>query len=125
MFLLIVIVVFALIGVFLFKGKLEFRCRNSPFPINGTWAHEPSVPTLCGGDECPMGSYCGNPAEFNLIKNESEYNRTPELYDGVFNFDNFANSLFTSLIFLSITGWSAIYDIVKQCIYCVIFFNYF
>ena len=114
MFLLIVVLVYALIGVFFFKGKLEYRCRTSPCPINGTWALDPSVPTLCGEEQCPSGSYCGNPAEFDIARNEKEYNQTPELYDGVFNFDNIANSLFTSLIFLSITGWSAINDIVKQ-----------
>lgn len=113
MFLLIVVLVYALIGVFFFKGKLEYRCRTSPYPINGTWALDPSVSTLCGEEQCPTGSYCGNPAEFDIARNENEYNQTPELYDGVFNFDNIANSLFTSLIFLSITGWSAINDIVK------------
>ena len=113
MFLLIVVLVYALIGVFFFKGKLEYRCRTTPYPINGTWALDPSVPTLCGEVQCPTGSYCGNPAEYNIIRNESEYNQDSDLYYGVFNFDSIAHSLLTSLIFLSITGWSAINDIVK------------
>jgi len=57
-------------------------------------------------------TFCGNPAAFNIPQNETEYDDDYTLYYGYFNFDNIFMSLFTSLSFLSITGWSNVNDIV-------------
>ena len=57
-------------------------------------------------------SFCGNPSNFGLEINEDEYSDNSDLYYGIFNFDNFANSLFTGMSLLSITGWTPINDIV-------------
>ena len=121
-------IAYALIGVLFFKGNLENRCRLSPFPINGTWQIDPTIYYLCGEYECPeklshsfffpiakyifFRTFCGNPAAFNIPQNETEYEDDYTLYYGYFNFDNIFMSLFTSLSFLSITGWSNVNDIV-------------
>jgi len=48
-------IVYALFGVFFFKGALENRCRTTPLPINGSWDLDPNVQYLCGSTECPIG----------------------------------------------------------------------
>ena len=57
-------------------------------------------------------SYCGNPSQYGLEINKEEYTDNSDLHYGIFNFDNFAHSLFTGMSLLSITGWSSINDIV-------------
>ena len=53
-----VIIVYAFIGVFFFKGKLESRCRVTPFPVNGSWPIDPHITRLCGRtDQCPLGYF--------------------------------------------------------------------
>lgn len=44
---------YSLIGVFLFMGKIENRCRLSKFPINEKWLINEKILNLCGIDECP------------------------------------------------------------------------
>ena len=51
----IMIIAYAFVGVFFFQGKLENRCRITPFPINGSWLINPNVLDLCGEDICPSG----------------------------------------------------------------------
>ena len=58
MMMIFVILVYSLMGVFFFKGKLENRCRLTPFPINGSWPINPNVTGLCrDNDSCPSGYF--------------------------------------------------------------------
>ena len=52
---LLVMIAYALVGVLFFKGKIENRCRLTPFPINGTWPIDETILSLCGEYECPNG----------------------------------------------------------------------
>ena len=45
--------IYALFGVFFFKGALESRCRLTEYPVNGTWPLYTEVLTLCGSEDCP------------------------------------------------------------------------
>ena len=36
-FLLFIIILFAILGVQLFKGAFEWRCKLTEFPLNGEW----------------------------------------------------------------------------------------
>ena len=48
-----VMITYGLIGVFFFKGRLENRCRLTPFPTNEKWPINETILTLCGENECP------------------------------------------------------------------------
>lgn len=65
-FLLFVVILFAIIGLQLFSGIYENRCRISPKPINHTWQILENYNRLCGTISCPPNSYCGNPAHYNI-----------------------------------------------------------
>ena len=68
--LFIVMCFYAIIGLQLFKGALEFRCRLTEEPDqNGDWNYDPNQRYLCGVQTCDSGTYCGAPAEKNLPYN--------------------------------------------------------
>ena len=46
-------IAYALIGLLFFKGKIENRCRLTPFPVNGSWYINDTIVSLCGVHECP------------------------------------------------------------------------
>lgn len=54
-----------------------------------------------------------------MKKNSSEYDMSPNLFYGVFNFNNIFESIYTCVIYLIISGWSSINDIVIK----IYFFN--
>lgn len=45
--------------------------------------------------ECPKGTYCGNPAQFNLPVDPEEYENTDFIFYGIINFDNILVGLLT------------------------------
>jgi len=59
-------------GVQLFKGLFEYRCRFTPEPVNGEWPADPSYTRLCQVGTCPNGLYCGSPADYNMDPIDSE-----------------------------------------------------
>lgn len=103
---------YGLIGTYLFKGKLENRCRVTPFPDTINWKIDEKQLNLCGEITCKQGTFCGNPWDFHLTKNETEYNNNINLLYGVFNFDDLSMSLFSGVLMLAQTGWSSLNDIV-------------
>ena len=46
-------IIYALIGVFFFRGAIENRCRTTPNPENDVWHINYDVENLCGSYECP------------------------------------------------------------------------
>lgn len=48
-----VMIVYALIGVFFFRGAIENRCRTTPYPANDFWQISDVIENLCGSYECP------------------------------------------------------------------------
>lgn len=56
MFLLFIILLFSILGLQLFNGLLENRCRLTSDPIDGFWQADPSTADICGGNlDCPTG----------------------------------------------------------------------
>ena len=51
----IVIIAYSFFGVFLFKGKLENRCRMTILPFNNSWPINPNISDLCGVNICVKG----------------------------------------------------------------------
>ena len=51
--------IFAILGVTLFEGKIHYRCRETPYPENQNWVAIPTDERLCGARSCPVGT-CGS-----------------------------------------------------------------
>ena len=69
----IVFFIFSILGVSLWSGKIHYRCRQTPAPVNGTWPVVEGDNQLCGGFRaCPVG-YCGSIIE--------QYDDHPETLD--------------------------------------------
>lgn len=96
---------FAIIGLHLFLGLTERRCRITPEPVDGVWLADDGVLKLCGIWKCPEGLYCGSPADYGLPKNVTE-NSIAEFSWDFIRFDNFFHSLLVVFTFLNVTGWS-------------------
>ena len=47
-------ILYALLGVCFFGGKIENRCRLTEKPINGKWPINENITFLCGVYECPL-----------------------------------------------------------------------
>lgn len=103
--LIFVVFYFCIIGLHLFQGLTEFRCRLTPEPVDGNWIADLSIKNLCGIWDCPEDRYCGSPADYNLERNfyENEY---LEFTYNFTRFDDFFYSLFVVFTFLNVTGWS-------------------
>ena len=63
---------FAVVGLHLFRGVTESRCRLTPEPEDGVWEVDDTWEQLCGLRECPSGTFCGNPISWGLPKNATE-----------------------------------------------------
>ena len=96
---------FSVVGLHLFMGLTEKRCRLTPEPVDGVWEASTEVLRLCGLWDCPEGLYCGSPADYGLPRNETENDYEAFTWDFT-KFDNFFNSLFVVFTFLNVTGWS-------------------
>ena len=53
---------YAIIGLHLFMGAYEYRCRVSPEPIDGEFPLAEGIPFLCGSYECSENTYCRAPS---------------------------------------------------------------
>ncbi len=51
MFLFFIIVLFGILGLQLFSGILENRCRLTEKPVNGVWEVDPNIHRLCYIDD--------------------------------------------------------------------------
>ncbi|CAD8070112.1 unnamed protein product [Paramecium sonneborni] len=101
----LVMIYFAIIGLHLFIGLTEKRCRITPEPIDGVWLADDEVLKLCGIWECPENLYCGSPVDHNLPKNMTENDVADFSWDFI-RFDDFFHSLLVVFTFLNVTGWS-------------------
>ena len=51
--------IFAILGVSLWNGKVHYRCRETVGPVNNDWVAIPTDTRVCGDRECPIGT-CGS-----------------------------------------------------------------
>ena len=76
-FLCFIVVLLGTFGIHLFAGMYEWRCRKTPEPVNGVWElMEPMHFRLCKPEynNCPEGTYCGAPIEYDLPWDWEEVN---------------------------------------------------
>lgn len=64
--LLFVMIFYTVVGLHLFMGMTEYRCRTTPLPVDGEWELAPGINFLCGIWDCPEGTYCGSKADYGL-----------------------------------------------------------
>ena len=49
------LLLYGILGIHLFSGLLENRCRFSDHPIEIRWPANPEISNLCGTFRCPLG----------------------------------------------------------------------
>ena len=93
-------IIFAILGLHLFAGSLESRCRETQMPEGGEWI--PTIDRLCGdGYSCPDEYTCGSSYSYLSILGEEYVKKDvylPEFNYGYTTFDNVLRSLFTVFI---------------------------
>ena len=105
--------IFAILGVNLFAGLEDYRCRETPYPVNGDWIAYPSDTRLWGYRSCSEG-WWGSLIEAN----DNAHNITMtdlyrdsnivELNYGLTNFDNIIYAFLTIFQWITLEGWSEI-----------------
>ncbi|EAR86385.2 cation channel family protein (macronuclear) [Tetrahymena thermophila SB210] len=107
--LFIFMVFFTILGLNIFKGSLEYRCRETPNPPENSeiWQVAEDVPFLCGYWACPGDTYCRSPYDYDLSYNKEEID-IPEMAYGFISFDNFFKALLTIIHITFIMNWSRI-----------------
>ena len=56
--------VFSILGVSIWSGKIFYRCRLTEFPVDGDWEADPDDRRLCSDvRQCPQHRWCGSLAE--------------------------------------------------------------
>ncbi|CAD8095701.1 unnamed protein product [Paramecium sonneborni] len=103
--LLFVVLYYSIIGLHLFMGITEYRCRETPEPEEGKWIAVEDIKYLCGIWDCPENTYCGSLADHGLPR-DLEENKFEQFGFGFIRFDDFFYSLFVVFTFLTIIGWS-------------------
>jgi len=60
-----IMVLYSIVGLHLFQGALEFRCRETAFPSeDGEFPYDPEIENLCTSWECPEGYFSTNSYSF-------------------------------------------------------------
>ncbi|KAL4506799.1 hypothetical protein ABPG72_001220 [Tetrahymena utriculariae] len=104
-----IMTIYALIGLHIFQGALEFRCRfeSEPTP-DGIFQADKSQMNLCGSQSgCNEGTYCRAPFQYDVPFHPDEAN-IESLNYGFTKFDHFGWSLFTVFHIVESIGWSSI-----------------
>ena len=53
--------IFAILGISLWIGSIQRRCRMTEFPLDGDWVADPDQTSLCSSyNECPANRWCGS-----------------------------------------------------------------
>jgi len=121
-------VFYAVIGLYLFYGLDENRCRETQHPEHGEWEVMESIESFCGSWKCNEGfiillnfhkslifyRFCGNPADYNMPFNRTE-NQVQTLNYGLTNFRNIFSSLWNVFQFMDVMGWTGINYPVSFC----------
>ena len=60
----------------MFPGSFEYRCRITPTPVNDEWPILEDYSHLCetNTNNCPEGTYCGSPYEYDPEMPWDSYN---------------------------------------------------
>lgn len=102
--------VFGILGVLFWNGVLHYRCRETPAPVDGTWALAGDGPVCGGVYTCPVGQYCGsiyNPPANTSINFTNL--TSAEVWDYQFtNFDHIGRAILTLFQCITLEGWTSV-----------------
>ncbi len=113
----IMLLLFTVQGQSMFQGRLNYRCRYTPRPVDGAWPVNPGIRHFCRnsinsmGVTCPPSNTCGSDYEYaSLIKPENflVYMKKTEMNFGLTQYDNFVSSMMTSFQVMHLTHWHEI-----------------
>jgi hypothetical protein len=104
---LIFVLMYSVLGLILFMGANESRCRLTPEPVDGEWPEESGGP-FCGSGmyKCQAG-YCGSPTFYGLPVNLTEKYEYNNQF-GLVSYDNVAYAVLTTYHYMFMASWSAI-----------------
>ncbi|KAL4460880.1 hypothetical protein ABPG74_016352 [Tetrahymena malaccensis] len=107
--LLAIMTIYALVGLHIFQGALEFRCRFESEPTHdGLFEADESQKNLCGRQSgCNEGTYCRAPFQYDVPFHVEE-TYFENLDFGCVKFDHFGWSLFAVFHIVESIGWSNI-----------------
>ncbi|CAD8151145.1 unnamed protein product [Paramecium pentaurelia] len=121
-FLLFIIILFGILGLQIFMGALENRCRETEYPIGNVWKAS-NYSKLCqDSSNCPEGTYCGNPNTYNLPQQELD---DENFNYGYTNFNNIFLATFTIFQALTTEGWTKLIFMYQEALSTVIVYIYF
>ncbi|KAL4475096.1 hypothetical protein ABPG74_001792 [Tetrahymena malaccensis] len=124
---LIFMAFYAIVGLHIFMGALEYRCRVTSDPppnYNDEWLIYEDIPYLCGRWECPQDSFCRSPYTYDRPY-FSKQSDIENLNYGYTNFDNFGDSYFTVFHIMRIISWGTITFMYWRQMSTVIVATYF
>ncbi|CAK62390.1 unnamed protein product (macronuclear) [Paramecium tetraurelia] len=121
-FLLFIIILFGILGLQIFMGALENRCRMTEHPVGNEWVASNYTKLCQDSSNCPDGTYCGNPNTYNLPQQESD----DETFNyGYTNFNNIISATFTIFQALTTEGWTKLIFIYQEALSTAIVYIYF
>jgi hypothetical protein len=94
-FLLFIIILFAILGLQQFAGSMYYKCRLTEKPINSTyWPKHPTYTRVCSPDgsgdyHCPENLTCGNPIDVGMSLENDMVSGDAVIQFGVSSFTNF------------------------------------
>ena len=92
---------------------MHYRCRVTPYPVNGDWELVEGDTQICGNRQCPVG-YCGSIVEAHdkwgnvTVENVYRDSESEELNYGITNFDNIMWAVLTIFQCITMEGWTKI-----------------
>jgi hypothetical protein len=108
---LVFVLVYSMIGVSIFRGALETRCRTTELPPRHAATEGWPIfqgfhvkPHICGYKRCPDRSFCKNAATYNLTY-DKQSTEIVEFNYGFTNFDNVAWGMLTMFEIWTGEGW--------------------
>ena len=114
MFAVFVFLIFAILGISLWAGAFDKRCRTIPEPINGDWPPVLEDELLCGERACPTGTYCGSlPEAYDsgiliTVENLHRDREIESLNWGITTFDSLFSAFLTIFQCITMEGWTGI-----------------
>ena len=110
--------IFAILGISLWSGLLHFRCRETPFPVDGDWVRVESDERVCGSlHQCTVA--CGSLYEaydegLNITVPLSRDSSVESLNWGITNFDNIGSAFLTIFQCITLEGWTDVMYMIED-----------
>ena len=111
--LIFILLVYAAACIGEFNGNRYFRCRTTASPVDGIWEINESVSRLCdaygsGSYDCPAGTYCGNPDDYDLELTHEDQFGSELVFYGAVGFESILKSFLACFQVITYDDWAKI-----------------